>query len=98
MMNSELTTERRLSTRKRVTASVYLAWPGRPPQRHRVTDVSRSGVFVQMPPRGIARGALLEMVLVVPRGTLRKIYRLPATVARVGEGGAAIVIRKRRSA
>lgn len=97
-MNNEQVMERRLSSRKRVSASVYLAWPGRRPQRYRVSDVSRSGVFVQMRPRGVARGAQLEMVLVVPRGSLHKIYRLPATVVRVGEGGAALEVRRRRRA
>lgn len=89
---TRMPTERRLSARKRCSAEVYLIWPGERPARHRATDVSNSGIFVETGPRYITRGARLQLVLVVKRGSLRRLYRLPATVARVTRGGAGLCI------
>lgn len=91
-------TERRLSARKRCSATVYLIWPGQKAARHRATDVSNSGIFVETPTQGVTRGARLQLVLVVTRGRLRKLYRLPATVARVTRGGAGLCIDRSRRA
>lgn len=89
-------TERRLSTRKRCSATVYLIWPGQRALRHRATDVSNSGIFVETETHSLIRGAPLQLVLVVARGSLRKLYRLPATVARVTRNGAGLCIQRGR--
>lgn len=106
----EAATERRLSNRKPCNADVYLVWPGQRARRHHASNVSNSGIFVELPTGGISpgssspntispnitHGARLELVLAVRRGNVHKLYRLPAVVARVTHGGAGLYVDRQR--
>ncbi len=84
--------ERRLRPRKRVSINVYLSRPGRRVRRCKASNLSASGVFVDMESLVVRKGTVVELVFTITRGSIIKIHRLPAIVARVSEEGAGMML------
>lgn len=94
--------ERRSKVRKPTAVRVYLSSPGQRIRRCNAKDLSVSGAFVEGEALGLARGLTVELVFVMERGSVIRIHRVPATVARVSKWGAGLMLpgytRTRRSA
>ena len=88
--------ERRLSERMPVTVNVYLYCQGRRlRQSCNVGNLSTRGVFVETRPRDLYRGRRVEVVFAQAFGSIVRLHRLPAVVARVAEDGAGIIFLSR---
>lgn len=90
--------ERRVETRRPIALNVYLSWPGQRFSRFFATDLSTRGVFVQMPPKGLARGMAMTIVFVLDHGRIVRVTRLRAVVARVCQSGVGLMLYKLPSA
>lgn len=79
--------ERRLHTRHRARATVYLMLPGRKGSLCRAHNLSANGVFVETRNLGLAKGSIVELAFAINLGTVTKIHRRQAVVAHVSRGG-----------
>lgn len=79
--------ERRLHTRHRAKATVYVIAPGRRGSVCRARNLSANGVFVETPGLGLEKGSLVELAFAINLGAVTKIHRRQAVVAHVSEGG-----------
>lgn len=79
--------ERRTGTRKHISVSAYVTWPGRR-IRCRASDISTTGVFVEMEGLPVLPGTAVQVVFVLARGEVVKLHRVSAVVARVSREGA----------
>lgn len=59
-------------------------------QRWPIRDLSTSGAYVEMPGRGLKAGMSVEFVLRVARDHQARELRIPASVVRVDDAGAAL--------
>ena len=93
--------ERRTKTRKTTALTVYLTSPGQRFRRCKARDLSVSGAFVEGESLGLARGLTVELVFVMENGSVTRIHRVPATVARISKWGVGLMLpgytRSRRS-
>ncbi len=79
--------ERRLHTRHRARATVYLIVPGRKGRLCRAINLSANGVFVETHNLGLAKGSIVELAFAINLGRVTKIHRRQAVVAHVSGGG-----------
>lgn len=79
--------ERRLHTRHRARATVYLMVPGRKGSLCRAHNLSANGVFVETRNLGLAQGSIVELAFAISLGVVTKIHRRQAVVAHVSRGG-----------
>lgn len=79
--------ERRLHSRHRARATVYLVAPGRRGSLCRAHNLSANGVFVETRNLGLAKGSLVELAFAINLGAVTKIHRRKAIVAHVSGGG-----------
>jgi hypothetical protein len=79
--------ERRLHSRHRARATVYLVAPGRRGSLCRANNLSANGVFVETRNLGLAKGSLVELAFAINLGAVTKIHRRKAVVAHVSGGG-----------
>jgi hypothetical protein len=74
--------ERRLHSRHRAKATVYLVVPGRRGSLCRAHNLSANGVFVETRNLGLAKGSIVELAF-ANLGTITKIHRRKAIVAHL---------------
>ncbi len=79
--------ERRLHTRHRARATVYLIVPGRRGSLCKAHNLSANGVFVETRNLGLAKGSIVELAFAINLGAVTKIHRRQAVVAHVSQGG-----------
>ncbi len=79
--------ERRLHTRHRARATVYVFIPGRRGSLCRARNLSANGVFVETRNLGLNKGTIVELAFAINLGTVTKIHRRQAIVAHVSHGG-----------
>jgi len=79
--------ERRLHTRHRARATVYLIVPGRRGALCRAHNLSANGVFVETRNLGLTKGSIVELAFAINLGAVTKIHRRQAIVAHVSQGG-----------
>jgi hypothetical protein len=79
--------ERRLHTRHRARATVYLIVPGRRGALCKACNLSANGVFVETRNLGLAKGSIVELAFAINLGAVTKIHRRQAIVAHVSHGG-----------
>jgi hypothetical protein len=79
--------ERRLHSRHRAKATVYLVVPGRRGSLCKAHNLSANGVFVETRNLGLAKGSIVELAFAINLGTITKIHRRKAIVAHVSRGG-----------
>jgi hypothetical protein len=83
----ELSLERRLHSRHRARATVYLVAPGRRGALCKANNLSANGVFVETRNLGLAKGSIVELAFAINLGSITKIHRRKAIVAHVSRGG-----------
>lgn len=81
--------ERRSGSRKRISVGTYVTWSGRR-VRCRASDISTSGVFVEMDGLPVLPGTAVQIVFVLSRGKLVRLHRVSAVVTRVSREGAGL--------
>lgn len=79
--------ERRLHTRHRARATVYVYVPGRRGALCRAQNLSANGVFVETQNLGLRKGTIVELAFAINLGSVTKIHRRQAVVAHVSRGG-----------
>lgn len=89
-MYSASRSERRHTVRKRIAARAYMSWQGQP-HRCRTRNISINGAFVETSALAPPLGARVELIFVLPRGSVIRVHRLKARIARVTRNGAALV-------
>jgi hypothetical protein len=77
--------ERRLHSRHRARATVYIVVPGRRGTLCKAHNLSANGVFVET--RNLAKGSIVELAFAINLGAITKIHRRKAVVAHVSRGG-----------
>ena len=78
---------RRLHSRHRARATVYVVAPGRRGALCKANNLSANGVFVETRNLGLAKGSIVELAFAINLGTITKIHRRKAIVAHVSRGG-----------
>ncbi len=96
MFNNVGPSERRQTARKRIATGVYISWQGRP-HRYQTRNISVNGVFLEASRDNPPLGARVDLVFVVHKGTVVRIHRLPAVVARISRNGAALIWNRHRN-
>lgn len=84
--------ERRKKARRRTRISVYVSCPGQKMKRCRASNLSASGAFIETEFLGVTRGTPVDLVFVLDHGAVVRMYRMPATVARVSRNGAGVML------
>jgi hypothetical protein len=79
--------ERRLHSRHRARATVYVVVPGRRGALCKAHNLSANGVFVETRNLGLAKGSIVELAFAINLGAITKIHRRKAIVAHVSRGG-----------
>ncbi len=79
--------ERRLHSRHRARATVYIVAPGRRGALCKAHNLSANGVFVETRNLGLAKGSIVELAFAINLGAITKIHRRKAIVAHVSRGG-----------
>jgi hypothetical protein len=79
--------ERRLHSRHRARATVYIVAPGRRGSLCKAHNLSANGVFVETRNLGLAKGSIVELAFAINLGAITKIHRRKAIVAHVSRGG-----------
>src|SRR5688572_14887131 len=79
--------ERRLHSRHRARATVYVVVPGRRGSLCKAHNLSANGVFVETRNLGLAKGSIVELAFAINLGPITKIHRRKAIVAHVSRGG-----------
>jgi len=79
--------ERRLHSRHRARATVYIVVPGRRGTLCKAHNLSANGVFVETRNLGLAKGSIVELAFAINLGAITKIHRRKAIVAHVSRGG-----------
>jgi hypothetical protein len=79
--------ERRLHSRHRAKATVYVVVPGRRGALCKAHNLSANGVFVETRNLGLAKGSIVELAFAINLGAITKIHRRKAIVAHVSRGG-----------
>jgi hypothetical protein len=79
--------ERRLHSRHRARATVYLMVPGRRGTLCKAHNLSANGVFVETRNLGLTKGSIVELAFAINLGAITKIHRRKAIVAHVSRGG-----------
>ncbi len=79
--------ERRLHSRHRARATVYIVVPGRRGALCKAHNLSANGVFVETRNLGLAKGSIVELAFAINLGAITKIHRRKAIVAHVSRGG-----------
>jgi hypothetical protein len=79
--------ERRLHSRHRARATVYVVAPGRRGSLCKAHNLSANGVFVETRNLGLAKGSIVELAFAINLGAITKIHRRKAIVAHVSRGG-----------
>lgn len=79
--------ERRLHSRHRARATVYLVAPGRRGILCKAHNLSANGVFVETRNLGLVKGSIVELAFAINLGQVTKIHRRKAVVAHVSRGG-----------
>ncbi len=79
--------ERRLHSRHRARATVYIVAPGRRGSLCKAHNLSANGVFVETRNLGLAKGSIVELAFAINLGAVTKIHRRKAIVAHVSRGG-----------
>jgi hypothetical protein len=79
--------ERRLHSRHRARATVYVVPPGRRGALCKAHNLSANGVFVETRNLGLAKGSIVELAFAINLGSITKIHRRKAIVAHVSGGG-----------
>ncbi|HLG52760.1 MAG TPA: PilZ domain-containing protein [Steroidobacteraceae bacterium] len=79
--------ERRLHTRHRARATVYLIVPGRRGALCVAHNLSANGVFIETRNLGLRKGSIVELAFAINLGAVTKIHRRQAIVAHVTHGG-----------
>jgi hypothetical protein len=79
--------ERRLHSRHRARATVYVVTAGRRGALCKAHNLSANGVFVETRNLGLAKGSIVELAFAINLGAITKIHRRKAIVAHVSRGG-----------
>jgi hypothetical protein len=79
--------ERRLHSRHRARATVYVVVPGRRGSLCKAHNLSANGVFVETRNLGLVKGSIVELAFAINLGAITKIHRRKAIVAHVSRGG-----------
>ena len=79
--------ERRLHSRHRARATVYIVVPGRRGALCKAHNLSANGVFVETRNLGLVKGSIVELAFAINLGAITKIHRRKAIVAHVSRGG-----------
>jgi hypothetical protein len=79
--------ERRLHSRHRARATVYVVAAGRRGALCKAHNLSANGVFVETRNLGLAKGSIVELAFAINLGAITKIHRRKAIVAHVSRGG-----------
>jgi hypothetical protein len=79
--------ERRLHSRHRARATVYIVVPGRRGALCKAHNLSANGVFVETRNLGLTKGSIVELAFAINLGAITKIHRRRAIVAHVSRGG-----------
>jgi hypothetical protein len=79
--------ERRLHSRHRARATVYVVVPGRRGALCKAHNLSANGVFVETRNLGLVKGSIVELAFAINLGAITKIHRRKAIVAHVSRGG-----------
>src|SRR5688572_15416761 len=79
--------ERRLHSRHRARATVYVVVAGRRGSLCKAHNLSANGVFVETRNLGLAKGSIVELAFAINLGAITKIHRRKAIVAHVSRGG-----------
>jgi hypothetical protein len=79
--------ERRLHSRHRARATVYVVAAGRRGSLCKAHNLSANGVFVETRNLGLAKGSIVELAFAINLGAITKIHRRKAIVAHVSRGG-----------
>ena len=84
--------ERRKKARRRTRIRVYVSSPGQKMKRCKASNLSASGAFIETEFLGATRGTPVDLVFVLDHGQVVRMYRMPATVARVSRQGAGVML------
>ena len=84
--------ERRLHTRHRARTIVYLTVPGGCRKVCKAVNLSATGVFIQTANLGLRKGQQVELAFAINLGTVTKLHRRAAVVARVSRGGTGLMM------
>ena len=84
--------ERRLHSRHRARATVYVVAPGRRGALCKANNLSANGVFVETRNLGLAKGSIVELAFAINLGTVTKIHRRTAVVAHISRGGTGLMM------
>ena len=79
--------ERRLHSRHRARATVYIVVPGRRGTLCKAHNLSANGVFVETRNLGLVKGSIVELAFAINLGAITKLHRRTAVVAHVSRGG-----------
>ncbi len=80
--------ERRNSTRSQAAQNVQLYCQELGIRRLRPVDISARGVYIKaQSPVGAPKGKMVKLIFIIDKGSLVKIARISAYVARVSDGG-----------
>jgi hypothetical protein len=83
--------DRRQSVRKKTPGNVvYLYYRGKRIHRCKTCDISTKGVFIEISPLAVPRGAIVQLVFVIHQGHIIKIHRKSAIITRVSKQGAGL--------
>ncbi len=90
--------DRRIGTRQKAIAKVYLSHPGIGVQRCKTSNLSFNGVFVETPnAKHIARGKQVDLIFAIDLGNVIKLHRRKAKVAHVSQHGAGMTIENHKN-
>ncbi len=83
--------ERRRSIRKKAPGNtVYLYYRGKRIHRCKTCDISTKGVFLEINPLAVPQGAIVQLVFIIPQGSIIKTHRRSAIITRICENGAGL--------